>query len=89
MQINVLEFIHLNPNSATTNCGGDIREKFWMYKLKSLKLFGINATDGSKQFWSQSNSARQNLASQTQSVPSSSETRCDKSIWDSFLIFHL
>ncbi len=74
MQINVLEFIPLDPNSATTKSFRETREKFWMYKLKSLKPFDINATDGSNQIRSRPNRTRQNLVFQTQSVPSISDT---------------
>ncbi len=74
MQINVLEFIRLNPISATPKSWRETREKFWMHKLKSLKPFGINATDGSNQIRSRPNRSRQILVSQTQSVPSTSDT---------------
>ncbi len=73
-QINVLEFIHLDPNFATTKPWRETREKFWMHKLKSLKPSGINATDGSNQIGSQPNRPRQIMASQTQFVPSISDT---------------
>ncbi len=39
-----------------------------------LKPFGINATDGSNQIRSRPNRPRQIMASQTQSVPSISDT---------------
>ncbi len=74
MQIHVLEFIRLNPISATTKSWRETREKFWMHKLKSLKPCGINATDGFKQIRSRPNRSRQILVSQTQSVPSTSNT---------------
>ncbi len=74
MQINVLEFIRINPNSVTTKACRETREEFWMHKLKSLKPFGINATGGSNQIRSQPNRPRQIMASQTQSVPSISDT---------------
>ncbi len=71
---NVLEFIRLDPNSTTTKTWRETRENLWMHKLKSLKPFGINATDGSNQILSRPNRSRQNLVSQTQSVPSISDT---------------
>ncbi len=74
MQINVFKFIRLDPNSATTKPWRETREKFWMHKLKSLKPFGINATAGSNQIWSRPSRPRQTMASQTQSVPSISDT---------------
>ncbi len=74
MQVNLLEFIRLDPNSVTTKPWRETREKFWMHKLKSLKPFGINATDGSNQIRSRPNRPRQTMASQTQSVPSICDT---------------
>ncbi len=47
IQINVLEFIKCDPKSPDTLVWRESREKFWMHRLKSLKPFGINATDGS------------------------------------------
>ncbi len=72
MQINVLELIHLDPNSATTKPWRETREKLWMHKLKTP--FGINATDGSNQIRSRPNKLLQIMASQTQSVLSISDT---------------
>ncbi len=74
MQINVLEYIRLDPNSATTKPWCETREIFWMHKIKSLKPFGINATDGSNKIRSQPNRPSQTMASQTQSVPSIADT---------------
>ncbi len=66
--------IRLDPNSATKKPWHETREKFWIHKLKSLKPFGINATEGLNQIGSRPNRPRQNLASHTQSVPSISDT---------------
>ncbi len=43
---NLLEFIKCEPKSPDTLAWHESREKFWMHRLKSLKPFGINATNG-------------------------------------------
>ncbi len=45
--INVLEFLKHDPKLPDTLVWRESREKFGMYRLKSLKPFGINATDSS------------------------------------------
>ncbi len=53
--INVLEFFKHNPKSPDTLVWHESREKIWMHRLKSLKPFGINATDGSNHVRSRQN----------------------------------
>ncbi len=51
IQINVIEFIQRNPSAGSTK--DFCRETFWMHRLKSLKPFGNNATDGLNHIHSQ------------------------------------
>ncbi len=53
--INVLEFIKRDSKSPDTLVWHEPREKVWMHRLKSLKPFGINATDGSNHIRSHHN----------------------------------
>ncbi len=52
---NVLEFIKRDPKSPDTLVWCESMEKFWMHRLKSLKPFPINATDGSNHVRSRHN----------------------------------
>ena len=68
IQINVLELINRDPKSPDTVTWREARETFWMHKLKSLKPFGINATDGSNHVRSRPNRSQKDhthRASQT------------------------
>ncbi len=53
--INVLEFIKRDQKSLETLTWRESREKFWMHRIKSLKPFGINATNVSNHILSRHN----------------------------------
>ena len=67
--IQVLELICSHPDSVEAQNMRDTREKFWMYKLKSLAPFGINATDGSNHTRSHPNRPRQARGTEDDTQP--------------------
>ncbi len=55
LKVQILELISLNPLGPHADAYRETREHFWIHRLRTLQLLGLNANDEKKYKWKRGN----------------------------------